>query len=103
MSAFLSDVSASLSPGMQCVDIAATALKIALRATEFQKREKTVAVLQSVLNTLTTLINAQVSGQGGNIPASPQVSSGADAAAADADAQPSAANAGGDSAGDGGE
>lgn len=97
MAAFLTDVSASLPPGFQCVDIAATALKIALRATEFQKQEKTVAVLQSCLNTLTTLLNARVSGQAGTTPATPQAQSGssADAGAADADAQPNASSAGG--------
>jgi hypothetical protein len=99
LAAFLSDVSAELGPGMQCVDIAATALKIALRATEFQKREKTVAVLQSCLNTLTTLLNAQVSGQGGTPPATPQAS-GVDAGAADADAQPGAASSGDNASGE---
>jgi len=100
MAAFLSDVSAELPPSWQLVDMGATCLKVALRAVDLQKQEKTVAALQSVLNVLTTLINARVSGQGGSTPSSPQVSGSVDAGAADADSQPGAAGGG---TGDGGD
>ena len=92
MAAFLSDVSAELPPSWQCIDMAATCLKVALRGVDLQKQEKTVAALQSVLNVLTTLINARVSGQGGTAPATPQAStSSVDAGSADADSQPGSA------------
>lgn len=105
LAAFLTDVSASLPPDWQCVDIAATALKIAIRGKSMQKAEKTVAALQSVLNVLTTLLNARVEGSASGGPQTPGVqsnatSSDADTGSADADAQPSAA---GETSGNGGE
>lgn len=98
MSAFLTDVSAKLPPDWQAVDIAATALKIALRGRSMQKAPATVALLQSCLNTLTTLLTSRTSGQGPSGATSPQTearpaASEANVGAADADAQPSAGEA----------
>ena len=101
LAAFMTDVSASLPPDWACVDIAATALKIALRGKSMQKAPKTVAALQSVLNVLNTLLNARVSGDvaGGSdtpqVQASPRGGDVPDTGAADADSMPTAA--GGDS------
>jgi hypothetical protein len=101
MAAFLTDVSANLPPDWQCVDIAATALKIAIRGKSMQKAEKTVAALTSVLHVLTTLLNARVSGSATTGPQTPGVQSNphgsdADTGGADADAQPAASGASGE-------
>jgi uncharacterized membrane protein YgcG len=106
LAAFLTDVSASLPPDWQCVDIAATALKIAIRGKSMQKAEKTVAALTSVLHVLTTLLNARVEGSANSGPQTSGIQSSggasdADSGGADADAQPSAD--GGESSGGGGE
>ncbi len=101
LAAFLTDVSATMPPEWQLVDIAATALKIAIRGKSMQKAEKTVAALTSVLNVLTTLINARVEGSTKSGTQTPQVQanpsgSDGDAGSPDADAQP---GAGGDAGG----
>lgn len=93
LAAFLTDVSANLSPSWQCVDIAATALKIALRGKDMQKAPATVATLQSCLNTLTTLIDARTTGTTSTSPGTPSVAASANSAdtgSADADSQPAA-------------
>lgn len=103
MSAFLSDVSAALPNEWQCVDIAATALKIALRGKGMQKQPATVAALQSCLNTLTTLLSARRSGQGPTGASGAQSASGSDNTgdntSPDADSQPGAPGESGDGEG----
>jgi hypothetical protein len=89
----LSDLSPSMGPGWQAVDLAIRALKTGLRSTDFQKTPAVVAVLQSVLNTCTELLSHYTSGQAGATPsATPSKGEGSDSASpsADADAQPAA-------------
>ena len=92
----LSDLSSSMGPGWQQVDLAARALKTALRSADFQKTPAVVAVLQSLLNTINELISHYTSGTSGAKPsstASPRFegrTSEGDSSSADADAQPSA-------------
>jgi hypothetical protein len=91
-------VSADLSPGWQSCDIAARALKIALRSVDFQKLPKVVAQLQSQLNVLNNLITGYTMGVQSS-PATPTVDRGSsqDTGAADADSAPAAVDSGGDS------
>jgi hypothetical protein len=89
-----SDLSPSMGPGWQSVDLASRAIKVALRSTDFQKTPAVVAVMQSVLNTMTELLSHYVSGTSGASAPGP-VPSGADrtdgaSPSSDADAQPSA-------------
>jgi hypothetical protein len=100
LAAFLTDVSANLPPEWQMVDIAATALQIAIRGKSMQKAEKTVAALTSVQNVLKTLLNARIEGSTKSGPQTPEVQgnatgSDADAGGVDADAQPGAGGDGG--------
>jgi hypothetical protein len=84
-----------MGPGWQQVDLAVRAVRTALRSTDFQKTPAVVAVLQSVLNTMTELLSHYTSGTSGATPPASQprvAEERADGASssADADSQPSA-------------
>ena len=81
-----------MSPGWQQVDLASRCIKKALIAEDFQKMNSVVAVLQSVLNTMTQLLSARSTGStsgGANVAATAE-SAQPDGPSADADAQPAA-------------
>jgi len=61
----LSDLSPSMSPGWQSVDLAVRALKVALRSEDFQKSPAVVAVVQSVSSTLAELVSHYTTGTAG--------------------------------------
>jgi hypothetical protein len=96
----LSDLSSSLSPEWQSVDLAIRALKVAKRGVGMQKLPAVVAVLTSVQSTLETVLSGYTSGTSG---AAKPSTSGAersapmpsDNAATDADGQPGADDEGG--------
>jgi hypothetical protein len=106
LAGLFSDLSPSMGPGWQQVDLAARALKTALRSTDFQKTPAVVAVLQSVLNTVTELVSHYTSGTSGAKPSSTASmrpegrTSEGDSSSADADAQPSAEPAGSSDSGE---
>ncbi len=95
----LSDLSASLTPGQQAIDVAIRALKVAMRSADMQTQMKVVAHLQSATNGLEKILSAYTSGGvGGSAPsekASPMDAAG-QPPSADADAQPAAASSSGD-------
>lgn len=101
----LVDLSIHMTPGWQQVDLASRCIKKALIATDFQKMNKVVAVLQSVLDTVTELLAAYNTGSkasGSTDAAStsevPNASIGSPSTSSDADAQPPAADDSGDNA-----
>lgn len=89
-----SDLSPHMGPGWQQVDLAVRAIRTALRSTDFQKIPAVVAVLQSVLNTMTELLSHYTSGTSGASAPGPKPRSeeraGGESPSADADSQPSA-------------
>src|SRR5271165_197544 len=56
LAGMLSDLSASMGPGWQSVDMGIRCLKVALRSEDFQKLPSVVAAVQSCMNQLTTLV-----------------------------------------------
>jgi hypothetical protein len=58
----LSDLSPSMSPGWQAIDMAIRAIKTALRSVDFQEMPAVVAVVQSCQNTLAELQSHYISG-----------------------------------------
>lgn len=92
LAGMLSDLSPSMTPGWQSLDLAARALKVALRSVDFQKIPAVVAVVQSVLNTISELISHYQSGTAGG-PASksaaPRAETTPPSPSSDADSQPS--------------
>lgn len=93
----LVDLSIHMSPGWQQVDLATRCVKKAMIAVDFQKMNKVVAVLQSVLDTMTELLAAYNSGSGGSgasesAPTGDVPNSGmsSPSSSSDADAQPPA-------------
>jgi hypothetical protein len=92
LAGMLSDLSASMSPGWQAVDMATRCLKTALRAPEFQEIPAVVAHLQSHLNGINVLVTAYTTGEAGASASTAGLSkdSANDGAApsSDADSQP---------------
>lgn len=95
LAGMLADLSASLTPGWQAVDMAVRCLRVALRAEDMQRAEKVVAVLQSQVNVLTKLISAYTAGTASGV-SEPSTLGRADEAAPpttpEADAQPASAS-----------
>lgn len=94
----LADLPTNLTPGWQCVDMAVRCLRTGLRAEDMQRAEKVVAVLQSVVNSLTKLLSAYTAGTPSGS-AEPSTAAGraegpppSSDAAGDADSQPSASS-----------
>lgn len=88
----LIDLPSNLGTGWQSLDIATSALKIALRSADFQKTPAVVAAVQSIINQLTTLVTTYTEGAVGGTatPVSTSSDEGGSSSmnAADADAQP---------------
>lgn len=95
LAGMLSDLSPSMGPGWQSVDLAVRALRVALRSTDFQKSPAVVAVVQSVSNTLAQLVTSHTSGtaEPKKSPPSGEVSQGSPPSS-DADSQPAMAASG---------
>jgi hypothetical protein len=94
----LSDLSPSMPPGWQAIDLSVRSLKIAMRSADFQRTPAVVAVVQSVTNTLEELVARRVGGTSG--PAEPRgtrevsAPNEGDSVSSDADAQPSQSSGG---------
>ena len=101
----LIDLPSHLGTGWQSVDIAVSALKIALRSRDFQETPAVVATVQSCIEQLDTLVTTYTEGTTGG-PSTPTYSPAMASqapGAADADAQPAAADSGGAAMGGEGE